>query len=338
MTTATPPKLLAARYAMAATAIASATALTVGLAAPAVAATNVAHPTGAVAADTADPRYHDIELAAALGIYPTGPLFQAARLAGAGSLPAALNTLGVLSGLLPGEVGDSLEGIVGQLAGILGPVLEDGVGLDLRVPQMGPYGVLNAVNSLDGSGTLFSKITVPLALSTIKTALILAENGDLLSAALEPILNQVGLGSVAGLFDTISELPLNVPGTEIRGEGNFGPFGDVTIGAFLADVENLAVIPTVGLGGTALAIVSPKLLEDKDTAVLAIPIRNSSRPGGGLIALLNPLGQLVGITLSNVDGRGNPKVTTDVDGTVGEGDDQIGVSASATEFDGNLTY
>lgn len=46
VTTASPTKLLAARYAIAATAIASTTALTVGLAAPAVAATNVAHPTG----------------------------------------------------------------------------------------------------------------------------------------------------------------------------------------------------------------------------------------------------------------------------------------------------
>ena len=156
MTTASPTKLLAARYAIAATAIASTTALTVGLAAPAVAATNVAHPTGAVAADNA-PRQvtTDVALAALIdnfiGIYGVGPVFQALRMAGVND-PA--NLLKQAVGLIGNE---QLSDAVGALTDVLG-ALADEIPIDAAVPGFGPAGVYDRVNALSYSGGLTSGI------------------------------------------------------------------------------------------------------------------------------------------------------------------------------------
>lgn len=108
----------------------------------------------------------------------------------------------------------------------------------------------------------------------------------------------------------------------------------IEAGAFASSADKLAIIPTFGLGGTNFALASPTFLNDPtfaNTAILAIALRNASRPGGGLIALLNPLSQTVGLNLSNVDGQGTPRTIVVGNPPV------IDVNALVTEYDGNVT-
>lgn len=271
MTTASPTKLLAARYVIAATAIVSATALTVGLAAPAVAATNVAHPTGAVAADNA-PRQvtTDVALAALIdnfiGIYGVGPVFQALRMAGVND-PA--NLLKQAVGLIGNE---QLSDAVGALTDVLG-ALADEIPIDAAVPGFGPAGVYDRVNALSYSGGLTSGIN------------------DILE----------GIGAIVG--GDVEDLATNLQ-TILN--------------------QRRAFILGTGLGGTDTAMALNKMISEveKDsalwggddngvTAVVAVLLRNPSRTGGGLFALVTPISEIVGLDFSNPAGGSytNKKVT-----------------------------
>ncbi len=100
------------------------------------------------------------------------------------------------------------------------------------------------------------------------------------------------------------------------------------------------MIPTWGLGGTNAALASPELMKLKDTAILVIALRNTSRPGGGIVAMLNPVSQLFGLNLANADGRGTPDETTikfDIDNPLPGFPDLEIAEITLTEYDGNLT-
>lgn len=227
--------------------------------------------------------------AASVGLYPVGPGAQIARFFGAGTPEGALNTLGFFAGLIPGSTGDSLKQALQTIAGLVEGV-QTLLGAEIKVPLLGPAGTYDAVADLDGSPV------TQIGLSFIKTAVL-------------PLLDAAGL-----------DVPLNVPGTAV---GSWLT-GDL---AFASSADRMAIIPTWGLGGTNAAITSPYFLNDdafEKTAVLIIALRNTSRPGGGIVALLNPLSSLVGINLSNVDGTGTPVV-----------DDDFGVIT--TTYDGNVT-
>lgn len=104
---------------------------------------------------------------------------------------------------------------------------------------------------------------------------------------------------VAALKLTLNamHIPLNIP---------FNSWG-------FSFADELALVPGWGLGGTNVALASPTLINDHDyhrTIVIAALVRNTSRPGGGLVALANPLSSVVGLNLSNSDGRvGNHNFT-----------------------------
>lgn len=332
----TPPRLAKAKAAaVTAAAVAATAALTIG-------GTTAA--SSAVLADrdqaVSTSLSQDVSLSASTGVYPTGPLFQAARLLGLGSPDAALNSLQTLASLIgQGDLAATIGTIRNVLAG-----LPDFV--DIGVPGFGPAGIIDAAGSLEGDAA------TQLLLTTLKTALLNAEN----VAALEPILAGLGLdlppelGQYLGL---LANLPLNVPGTSLVAESGalndiieviFPGFDGLSVGAFLSDADKLAIIPAFGLGGTNFALASPTFLNDPEfakTAVLGILIRNTSRPGGGIVAMLNPFSQLVGLNLANMDGRGDPQTTT-TDITIPSPlpwliPDIPLASIDVTEYDGNLT-
>lgn len=271
----------------------------------------------------------EVELAASIGVYPSGPLFQAARMAGLGSPDAMLNTLQNLAGLIGQDGVATTIGVVRTFLaeaqnGINLPIIGD-VGLpEMGVPSFGPAGIIDSTAGLEGSG-----LTGGL-LSAVKTLLILARNAD--NVPLGPVadaLDFVGQDALAGLVRAIepyagliAKLPLNVPGEEYS--TNLG--GLLDLGVFTSSADKFSVIPTWGLGGTNAALASSEFLKMKDTAILVIALRNTSRPGGGIAALLNPFSQLVGLDLANADGRGNPEAIKDIFGN------RIG-----TKYDGNLT-
>ncbi|CAJ1584413.1 PE-PPE domain-containing protein [[Mycobacterium] wendilense] len=280
----------------------------------------------------------EIDLLASIGIYPTGPLFQVARLAGLGNPDAALNSLENLANLL-GQA--ELAGVIGTIRGVLDTLPFP---IDARVPGFGPAGIIDAAASLDGGLG-----ETQLLLSALKTVLLNAENLD----ALAPILAGLGIdlpAEVLPYLDLVADLPLNVPGTSAEVESGLlndllgfliPGFPGLEVGAFLSEADKLAVIPAWGLGGTNFALASPTFLKDaafKDTAILGILIRNTSRPGGGIVAMLNPLSQLVGLNLANVDGRGNPvEETIDISIDLPLLPDIDLAEVTITEYDGNVT-
>ncbi len=195
---------------------------------------------------------------------------------------------------------------IGSTQGVNLPPLQlsEGITLgfpEIAVPQFGPAGTYDAVAGLEGD------FSTQLALTLLKT---LQANTDQIPSGLLP-------GQLEAIVDLIKEVPLNVPAQEsdlqIEAEAIGGTLIDLDLELLFSTATKLAILPSFGLGGTNIAFVAPYFLnkeEFADTVVLAIPIRNTSRPGGGIVALLNPLSSLVGINLANVDGReGNGNVT-----------------------------
>lgn len=188
----------------------------------------------------------EIDLLASIGIYPTGPLFQVARLAGLGNPDAALNSLENLANLL-GQA--ELAGVIGTIRGVLDTLPFP---IDARVPGFGPAGIIDAAASLDGGLG-----ETQLLLSALKTVLLNAENLD----ALAPILAGLGIdlpAEVLPYLDLVADLPLNVPGTSAEVESGLlndllgfliPGFPGLEVGAFLSEADKLAVIPAWGLGG-----------------------------------------------------------------------------------------
>lgn len=188
--------------------------------------------------------------------------------------------------------------------------LSEGVKLalpEIAVPLFGPAGTYDQVAALEGD------FSTQLLLSLVKT---LQANTGLLA-----VLDQLGIDlppELAAISNLIQKIPLNVPnqGTTLEidiTEFNGDPFLDLDLSLLISTATKLAILPSWGLGGTNIAFTAPYFLNEEkfaDTVILAIPLRNTSRPGGGIVALLNPLSSLVGINLSNVDGReGNGNVT-----------------------------
>lgn len=303
-----PTRLLVAKAAIAATAITAVTALTVGVAAPA--AMNLARPSDvSVYAPASLTVEQEVALMASIGLYPVGPGAQIARTLGFGTPQDALNNLAGLAGLIPGDSGTQLQASIESIAALLATAQEGitipGIGdvsfPEIAVPPAGPAGTIDQVASLEGVAT------TQILLSGVKTVLM---NGDSLGAALAALGALTGLHT-EGLETLVADLPLNVPGTSATASSTIGDiipgFPDLSIGGFVSSADKFAIIPTWGLGGTNFALASPTFLSDETfakTAILAIAMRNTSRTGGGILSLLNPLSQTVGLNLSNVDGRG----------------------------------
>ncbi|WP_372943087.1 hypothetical protein [Mycolicibacterium sp.] len=270
-----------------------------------------------------------------------GTNLQASLQAVAAALEAAQDGLQILPpGVLPdtppitipagGSIGLDLgplaSFLIGSEHGLNIPALALSSGLklafpEIAVPQFGPAGTYDAVAGLEGD------LSTQLILTLLKT---LQGNTDELTSLVQQIdglPNEIKellpgelatlLPQVVALAKLIEAIPLNVPAEvsdlQIEAELLGAELLDLDLELFFSTATKLAILPSFGLGGTNLAFVAPYFLnEDKfaDTVVLAIPIRNTSRPGGGIIALLNPLSSLVGINLANVDGReGNGNVT-----------------------------
>lgn len=296
-----PTRLLVAKAAVAATAITAVTALTVGVAAPA--AMNLARPSDvSVSAPAALTVEQEVALMASIGLYPVGPGAQIARTLGFGTPQDALNNLAGLAGLIPGDSGTQLQASIESIAALLATAQEGidlplGIGNvgfpEIAVPPAGPAGTIDQVASLESGGLATAGL-----LSLAKTATM---NGEGLAIALGVVGDLTGIDTEA-LETLVADLPLNVPGTAIETE-----VLGVSSGVFVSDADKFAIIPTWGLGGTNFALASPTFLNDETfakTAILAIAMRNTSRTGGGILSLLNPLSQTVGLNLSNVDGRG----------------------------------
>ena len=333
-----PTRLSAAKYAFAATALAATTALAVSAAAPA--AEYLSRPSDVSVTAPYAPSLtvaQEVELMASIGLYPVGPGAQIMRNLGMGTPQDVLNNLAGLAQVIPGDAGSQLKSTIETIAkalaaaqaGINLPIIGN-VGLpEVSVPPAGPAGTIDQVADLD------SAATTQVLLSGIKTVLM---NGDSLGVALEALGELTGINTAA-LETLVKDLPLNVPGTAGTVE-TLNPlyplFSDdqyIEAGAFISDADKFAIIPTWGLGGTNFALASPTFLSDPEfakTAILAIALRNTSRPGGGLAALFNPLTQTVGLNLSNVDGRGTPEEI------IGGGIPPF-VSADITKYDGNVT-
>lgn len=322
-----PTRLSAAKYAVAVTALAATTALAVTTAAPAAEYLSRPSDTVVVAPQPTNLTVaQEVELMASIGLYPVGPGAQIMRNLGMGTPQDILNNLAGLAQVIPGDAGAQLKTAIETVASLLAaaqagveiPLLGN-VGLpEISVPPMGPAGTIDQVADLDGAAT------TTLLLSGVKTVLM---NGDALGTALGVIGDLTGINTAA-LETLIKDLPLNVPGT--AGEAEVLGIGG---GAFMSSADKFAIIPTWGLGGTNFALASPTFLSDPEfakTAILAIAMRNTSRPGGGLAALFNPLTQTVGLNLSNVDGTGDPKEI------IGGGLPPF-ASADVTEYDGNVT-
>jgi len=327
---------MSAKLALATAALATTTALTVGLAAPAM--ESLSNKDISIPASAPTMTVDQLQLLASIGIYPVGPGAQILRNLGAGTPQDALNNLAGLAQLIPGDQGTQIKAAIESLSAALEaaqagfdlPVIGNLAFPEIAVPPMGPAGTIDQIATLEGS------LVTQALLILIKTGLL---NGDAAGA----LVNLIGSGTgidTAALSTLIADLPLNVPGTAGTvtvanplhlidpSQPEF-----ITTGAFVSSADKLAIIPTWGLGGTNFALASPTFLNDPTfakTAILAIALRNTSRPGGGIVALLNPLSQTVGLNLSNADGTGDPQTV------VGGGIPGV-IEGDITEYDGNVT-
>lgn len=348
MTTAPMPPRLGKAKAAAVTVAAMGVTAALTFGATTMASEALLSPRNATAAVSAPlTKEQTVALLASIGIYPIGPGAQIARLLGAGTPQDALRTMGLIAGLIPGETGTNLQASLQTIAaaleaaqdgleilpegaltdipeidldagdfswplnevfaeafpeGIHVPALPLSEGLKLafpqiKVPQFGPAGTYDAVAGLD------EDVSTQLLLTLLKN---LQSGTNLLPDVLPA-------DQLDAIIDFIKVVPLNVPGDRIIIDASFGSFFELDLDLFFSSASKLAILPSFGLGGTNTAFVAPYFLKEgefADTAVLAIPIRNTSRPGGGIVALLNPLSSLVGVNLANVDGReGNGNVT-----------------------------
>lgn len=348
MTTAPMPPRLGKAKAAAVTVAAMGVTAALTFGATTMASEALLSPRNATAAVSAPlTKEQAVDLLASIGIYPIGPGAQIARLFGAGTPQDALRTMGLIAGLIPGETGTNLQASLQAIAaaleaaqdglevlpegtlpdipeidldasgfpwplndvfadefpeGIHVPALPLNEGLtlafpEIKVPQFGPAGTYDAVAGLEGD------VSTQLLLTLLKN---LQSGTNLLpSDVLPPPLDAI--------IDFIKVVPLNVPGDRIVIDVSLELLFTLDLDLFFSSASKLAILPSFGLGGTNTAFVAPYFLKEgefADTAVLAIPIRNTSRPGGGIVALLNPLSSLVGVNLANVDGReGNGNVT-----------------------------
>lgn len=275
MTTAPMPPRLGKAKAAAVTVAAMGVTAALTFGATTMASEALLSPRNATAAVSAPlTKEQAVDLLASIGIYPIGPGAQIARLLGAGTPQDALKTMGLIAGLIPGETGTNLQASLQTIAAAL-EAAQDG---------------LEVLPSLT---LAFPEIKVPQFGPAGTYDAVAGLEGDVSTRLLLTLLKS---------GPDFIKVPLNVPVESFLGL----PFSSAT---------KLAILPTFGLGGTNTAFVAPYFLKEgefADTAVLAIPIRNTSRPGGGIVALLNPLSSLVGVNLANVDGRegnGNGNVT-----------------------------
>ncbi len=326
----TPPRLAKAKAAaITAAAVATTAALTIGGTTAASSAV-LADRDQAVSMSLSQ----DVSLSASIGVYPVGPGAQIARLFGAGTPEGALRTLGTLASLIPGEQGESFRATLNALAAALAAAeegiqllppnvlpdidvpqwIQDLLGLnipelglsaglklalpEIAVPALGPAGTYDAVASLEPD------VGTQLLLTVLKTLMTNSDLLDLVPGGMLP-------DQVEELVDFLQMVPLNVPGEPTVIPLPVLPDPEI----FFSSADRIAIIPTFGLGGTNAAITAPSFLNEEQfakTVVLIIPIRNTSRPGGGILAMLTPLSSLVGINMSNVDGtkgNGNGNVT-----------------------------
>ncbi|CAJ1510146.1 PE-PPE domain-containing protein [[Mycobacterium] burgundiense] len=339
----TPPKLRKAKAAaVTAAAMAATAALTIGGTTAASTAV-LADRDQTIAASLTE----DVSLSASIGIYPVGPGAQIARMLGAGTPEGALRTLGAMAALIPGEQGEAFRATLNTLAAALEaaqggiqvlpagllpnlpavnlppipPLLPNGINIpalalgaginiglpEIAVPALGPAGTYDAVAGLQGD------LSTQLLLTVLKNAMLGTDLLDLVPGGVLP-------DDLAALVDLLQNVPLNVPGATTDIDVTIPglpplipPITLLDLSLFFSSADRIAIIPTFGLGGTNAAITAPSFLNESQfakTVVLIIPIRNTSRPGGGMLAMLTPLSSLVGINMSNVDGReGNGNVT-----------------------------
>ncbi|BBY99727.1 alpha/beta hydrolase family protein [Mycolicibacterium fallax] len=264
MSQPTPTPLLKAksqaiRAAAAATAITAATALTVGLVGPT--AVSYVSSAGQSEVSVTQPRTvsADVQLAA------IGDMI---GIYGVGPVFQALRMAGMGNprSIITGAVNLIGNDALTQAAETLLDALEAISPIDARVPGFGPAGVYDAVNGLEYSAGIFGGL-------------------DDIVEILED------LEWIPGLGDDIAAVANN-----------------------LATVLNQrrAIILGTGLGGTDAAIALRQMIADVQsdselwgddhngvTGVVAVLLRNPSRPGGGLMALVTPISDLVGLNFSN---------------------------------------
>ncbi|MFZ2240900.1 MAG: hypothetical protein WAV90_15420 [Gordonia amarae] len=174
----------------------------------------------------------------------------------------------------PKSIITSAVGLIGNqqltdAVGALVDALEAISPVDARVPGFGPAGVYDAVNGLKYSGGVFD-----------------------------------GLNDIIDGIDDWTWLP--------------GGIGD-ELDAVKNNLQTLlnqrrAFILGTGLGGTDTAMALQQMIKDVEsdsalwgdgdngvTGVVAVLLRNPSRPGGGLLALVTPISELFGLDFSNPD-------------------------------------
>ena len=278
----------------------------------------------------------EVDLAAALGIYPVGPGAQIARQLGLGSAESALNTLDSLAELLPGQIGDGIGTVTGLLQKALGLMAGMKLLPDLRVPRPGPAGTVDAVGSLEGdaigSTAIFGLVSL---LKTLQANIPGPKTNDVVT------LPGGSVGeTTANLVKILKNMPLNAPGESVKLEllpgAEFIPDDLLKLEGFFTTATKMAIIPTWGLGGTNAALASPDLMKMKDTIVLIVALRNTSRPGGGIVALLNPASSLFGLPLANANGKGEDRVIHETELEIPLFDIDLG-TITTTEHTGNLT-
>jgi len=145
----TPTRLRAAKVAMAATAITASAALTATAITSTIDRTSTPDP-AAVAAATLPQVQADVELAAVVGFYGVGPLFQVANVVGA--TPPA-----VLAGLVGLTGNAALADTITRLNGLLSNV-DAFSPIDQGVAAPGPAGVYNSVTGLEYSSSYLARL------------------------------------------------------------------------------------------------------------------------------------------------------------------------------------
>ncbi|TDZ98025.1 PE-PPE domain protein [Mycobacteroides salmoniphilum] len=243
------------RAMLATTALVTATALAVSVAAPTT--VNLPRPDFQAAATLAPRAMNlDIQLASMVGMYGVGPVFQALRLAGVGSPDAVLtNAVGLLNN-------PHLSSAVKTLLDVLNTVSP----LEAKVPGFGPAGVYDSVNELGYSLGAFSGLEG--VVDTINS----------------PWINWIpGIGAISNNLLTL----LNQRRAFILGDGLGGTDTALALRQMITDVESDSALWGNDKHGV--------------TGVVAVLFRNTSRPGGGLMAMVTPISELFGLNLSNPD-------------------------------------